>query len=182
MSWPLLVRLVLVVCQVGTWYQKSLYNVWKTKHNFSISRKMQVLNKKVKSFQIICIKSTSSLKFGIPNQSAVKSFIKCWARPKSSNLRAGECLASTSQASNFLLNAPLTRMEIKWFYLVALCDFSNIIRPNRSNPDGETSLSGPHVPWWFQETATTKTGFIAFWRMCQTSSSIAINRCHLGIR
>ena len=30
-------------------------------------------------------------------------------------------------------------MELKRFFLVALLDFSNVIRPNGSNPDGETS-------------------------------------------
>ena len=45
----------------------------------------------------------------------------------------------SSRAGYFWSDAPLARMRINRFNCAALLDFPNVIRPNESNPDTETS-------------------------------------------
>lgn len=162
----------------------------------SLISELLTLHTVVFFFQLICIKCSWSLKSKILNQSSVKSLIKH--------------LTSAGQVANFLFSTLLTSMEIKWFNLVALLDFPNIIKRNRSNPESKMSLYGLYVtdhgncstivwPLWklaskpvkllegltFSERHTKKVNTEArnfLWYMCQASSSIWINRRHFGIQ
>ena len=48
-------------------------------------------------------------------------------------------MCNSSRDGYFLSGAPLARTGIKRFDLAALLDFPSVIRPNESNPDGETT-------------------------------------------
>ena len=48
-------------------------------------------------------------------------------------------MCNSSRVSYFWSGAPLVRRGIKQSHFAALLDFPNVIRPNESNPESETS-------------------------------------------